>query len=221
MLNKNSIDEIYKKLDIPKYDKPLLEYNNGNWKWENKDFSRVPTLIEFRKMVDELKLSSEKMLVINGTGDPELEFIPTKEVKHGVYIHEPELYDLHTMDLDEKDYDFLMCNQTLEHVYNPFVALKTMNKHLRMGGYCYITVPCNNIPHDTPMHFYTGFTAVGLGTFFVEGGFEIIKLGQWGNYKAVETMFTDDWADYRKSSWNNEEKCPITSWCLGRKIEEV
>lgn len=215
MLTNEEIKDIYNKVDIPKYDGPKMEYNDGTWKWENKEFSRVISLIEFRKMSKELNLKSEKMLVINGEEDPEIEFIPTKDILHGVYIHDVK-YDLHKLDLENKDYDFIMCNQTLEHVCFPQIAMKNLYDHLLPGGYLYMNVPCNNIPHDTPFHYY-GFTSVGLGIQFKISNFEIVRLGQWGNIKTLTNMFNNKWEDYRNSEWNNDENCPAICWCLGRK----
>jgi len=218
MLTNEDIKYISDKIDVPKYDRAMMEYNNGRWRWEGKDFPRIPALIEFRKMVDELKLISKKMLILNDFDDPELEFIETDKIVSCVYDNNPSEYDLHIMDLDEKDFDFVMCNQTLEHLYNPYVCLKTINKHIRSGGYFYANVPSNNIPHSTPYHFFTGITSSGLGAMIVESGFEIVKLGQWGNSHNLIKLFTDGWIDYTKSIWDNDVDYPIICWVLARKL---
>ena len=35
-----------------KYNYLPLEFNNKNWKWENKDFPRVISLLEFKKFME-------------------------------------------------------------------------------------------------------------------------------------------------------------------------
>ena len=213
---------IHSKLYIPQYDETLTKYNDGQWEWENKAFTRITSLIEFRKMIKELGISSDKMLVMNGEGDSELEFITKEYVSYCNYVSNPDLYDLHTMDLDDKDFDFVICNQTIEHLYNPFVSVKNINSHMKMDGYFYATVPVNNMPHDTPIHFYTGFTAVGFGALVEECGFEVVKLGQWGNFEYLEKMFVENkWADYRQVSWKNDVTCPIDCWVLAKKVKDV
>jgi len=217
MLSITDIRRIHEKVYIPMYDRPLIELDDGNWRWEGKAFSRIPCLIEFRKIVEELGLCPKNMLVLNGAHDPEIEYTPSDRIVHGSHDEDPLKYDLHTMDLEEKTFDFIMCNQTLEHLYNPFKAMEVIHSHLEEGGLFFANAPVNNIPHDTPFHFYTGFTAVGIGALMVESGFDILKLGQWGNLKYLQDMFKNKWLDYKESSWENDPKCPVECWVLARK----
>lgn len=221
MLTNEDIIRIHNKVDMPQYNDDVMKYNDGNWKWEGKEFSRVVSLIEFRKMMWGKNIPIKNMLTMNSTNDPELEYVNADNITSYDYLSNPELYDLHTMDLDKKDYDFFMSNQTLEHLYDPLGALKNVNRHLESGGYLYMNVPCNNIPHDTPVHFYTGFTSVGLGALVELSGFEIVNLGQWGNSNGLIKLFTEGWVDYTKSDWNNEKECPMVCWVLARKIKEM
>ena len=71
-----------------------------------------------------------------------------------------------------------MLNQTLEHLYDPILCLNNVFNHMRTGGILYANVPAVNIPHLTPFHYYTGYTATGLGAVVKSAGFEILKIGQ-------------------------------------------
>ena len=218
MLNENQIEALYKKIDTPQYSSEYLKYDNKKWKWEGKDFPRISSLIYFIEMVQELHIEPQKMLSFNATHDPEIEYLKTSTLHNINYLDDKNKNDIHTFDLLEKDYDFVMLNQTLEHLYNPFKALLNVYNHMKMGGYIYINAPSNNKPHDVPNHFYTGFTATGLGALLVESGFEVLRLGQWGNLEYLKKIFEKGWTDYRENMWYNNKECPIICWVLARKF---
>jgi SAM-dependent methyltransferase len=132
-----------------------------------------------------------------------------------------EGYDLHTLSLPKKDYDFAMCNQIIEHLYDPILCLKNIYNHLKIGGMFYANVPTNNIPHSTPYHFYTGITPVGLGCMVTLAGFDILKIGQWGNREYLMKSYESLWPDYTYSHnpGKNEIDCPVITWVLAVKTQ--
>lgn len=225
-LKETDIVEIYEKYVKPnstgeyanRYVPLPLEKNIRNWKWEGKDFPRVIALLEFEKFVNEHNLASNKGLALNGI-DPEWEILPHQEITSINYVDNPKLYDLHIMDLLDKDFDFVMVNQTLEHVYDPIRCLKNVYTHMRKGGILYFGVPANNIPHETPFHFYTGITPTGAGAIVRAAGFKILSIGQWGNFEYLRKIFTThSWPDYRAlKNRVNDSKCPVITWVFARK----
>jgi SAM-dependent methyltransferase len=197
-----------------------FEKNRGPWLWENKDFSRVIALLEFERFVRFRGIVSEKALSINGQNDPEWLYMPTKTIVQIDYEKDPQRYDLHVLDLSEKDFDFVMVNQTLEHLYDPIRCLENIYKHMRKGGILYLNVPANNMSHNAPFHFYTGFTPTGLGAMVKLAGFEIMSIGQWGNIEYVQKMYgTNDWPDYRqlRNPGLNDSNCPVVVWIFAVK----
>jgi len=117
-----------------------------------------------------------------------------------------------------------MLNGTLEHLYNPILAVSNIYSHMIDGGMFYAYVPVDNRPHGEPFHFYTGITATGLGAIVKLAGFSILKLGQWGNseYFRIEgenRLHGLTWPDFRYSNTpgRNERSHPITAWCLAIK----
>jgi SAM-dependent methyltransferase len=152
------------------------------------------------------------------TTDPELEFI---SYTTSTYLPYPQ-FDRHTISTRHSSaFDFFLFNQTLEHLQNPFVAVKSIFDTLKPGGYCFTSVPTINIPHSTPYH-YGGYNPMGLAAMFVHAGFEITEMGQWGNLKYLTTIFTrQSWVGYNTLNQNgrvsNEENNVCQCWILARK----
>lgn len=226
-LSENDIYEIYVKYVKPNMNQeymhryvPLpLHKNNIPWKWENKDVGRVISLLEFERFVLENKLSCNKGLAINGA-DPEWYYLPYKKRIIINYEENPEKYDLHILDLPEKDFDFVIVNQTLEHLYNPIRCLKNIYKHMSVGGILYFNVPSINILHNTPFHYYTGFTPVGIGAIVKLAGFRILSIGQWGNLDLIKKIFeSNSWPDYRATETPglNNAGYPYIVWVFAEK----
>lgn len=198
-----------------------LHKNNLPWRWEDKDFPRVVALLEFERFVKDNNISCQKALSLNGSNDPEWYYIKTKQIIQANYEDDPVKYDLYTLNLPEKDFDFVMVNQTLEHVYDPIRCLENIYKHMRPGGILYLNVPANTIPHNTPFHFYTGYTPTGLGAVTQAAGFVILSIGQWGNVEYMTKMHGSNyWPDYRAltQAGFNDPLYPIITWIFAAKL---
>ncbi len=226
-LPNSTIEEIYKKHIKCNYTQeyknryvPLpLHKNSLPWAWEDKDFPRVISLLEFERFVKEHHITPNKGLAINGI-DPEWYYLPKGPVDHINYITNPIKYDLHILDLDANDYDFVMVNQTLEHVYNPLQCLKNIHRHMAPGGILYFNVPAMNIPHSEPYHYYTGLTPSGVGVLVTLAGFKILSIGQWGNVEYLNILNqTHRWPDYRqlKNPGLNDIRTPVITWVFAQK----
>lgn len=202
-----------------RYETLPLHRNTGSWKWEGKDLPRVIALLEFDRFIVQHNIVSKKGLAVNGL-DPEWDYIKSETIKEILYDEETENYDLHTLNLPEKDFDFVMVNQTLEHVYNPVLCLKNIYAHMRRGGILYLNVPVNSFLHGMPFHHYTGLTPVGLGTVVKAAGFRILTIGQWGNLEYLTHMHTSkEWPDYRRfnKAGLNDIDNPIITWIFAIK----
>lgn len=98
------------------------------------------------------------------------------------------------------------------------MALKTIYNYIKPGGYIYTSVPTINIPHMTPIH-YNGYNPMGLALLFLSTGFEIIEIGQWGNYDYISKLFKNhDWSDATQVSHINEERNVAQCWILAKKL---
>jgi len=234
-LSNDDVQRIYDTYVVPnvlpsdKYVPLPIEKNNKPWRWDNADFPRIIALLEFDEYVTTHKLHFEKALAFNSIGahgDPEYAYLSCENVVNIDYESNPEVFDLHNLQLDDTDFDFCMINQTLEHVYNPVKCLENIHKHLRPGGVFYCNVPVVNIPHTTPHHHYTGYTPTGLGCVAEAAGFEIMSIGTWGNREYILKLFaegkTQDWPTMKTMNTTNpglnDADCPVITWIFARKV---
>jgi SAM-dependent methyltransferase len=72
-------------------------------------------------------------------------------------------------------FDVVVCTQVLEHVSNPFLAMKEFRRVLREGGLLIATVPFVWEEHETP-HDYYRYTRYGIEHLAREAGFEHLEV---------------------------------------------
>jgi SAM-dependent methyltransferase len=189
-------------------------------KWFNCDFPRLASFFDFKDWISKYNLKHVKKLLATCSGDCELEYISYDSITVCNYLQDKK-YDLHTIDLDDKDYDMIIFNQTLEHLYNPFISMKNLYDHLKPGGYLYTTVPTINIPHQVPFHFW-GMTPTGLCTLCASVGFNILECGYWGNISYINHIFTHfGWPNTSNimidDTIENVDHCQSQTWILVQK----
>ena len=196
---------------------PSCPVKSWGYEWQDFDFPRVPCILDFRHWIQKHSIAPTTIAYTCKT-DPELEFITRMS---DTYLPYPE-YDLHKIsDRYVNAFDFFLFNQTIEHLQNPFVAVKSIYETLKPGGYCFTSVPTVNIPHTTPYH-YGGYNPMGLAMMFRLAGFDIVETGQWGNLEYLTTIFSkQSWVGYNSLHHNgrvtNEELNVCQCWILVRK----
>jgi SAM-dependent methyltransferase len=208
-------EEYFKKYEIlPPCPSAIFNYN-----WDGKDYPRCPCVLDFQEWVKKHNLDNVDHLAVTATNDPEIDFVNSFKTTEISYPP----YDLHTIsNYYKEEFDFFIFNQTLEHLYNPFEAVKQIYNTIKPGGYVFTSVPTINMPHSTPIHF-NGFTPMGLAMLFLSAKFDIIEIGQWGNYDYIKKMFeTHEWPDHIELQTpsgiiKNEEKNVCQCWILARK----
>jgi SAM-dependent methyltransferase len=212
--NKVKHDDSYYK----KYEKlPKCPIKSWNYSWQNFDFPRCWCVLDFKEWIEKYKINVETLGYTCDT-DPELEFIQYKNKQ----LLDYPTFDLHTINnFFDNYFDFFLFNQTLEHLYNPFMAVESIYKVIKPGGYVFTSVPTINIPHSTPIH-YNGFTPMGLATLFMSAGFEILEIGQWGNFEYINKLWsTHSWPGFEMLNHNgsviNEENNVCQCWILAKK----
>ena len=86
--------------------------------------------------------------------------------------------------IPEKDcyFDVILNTEVLEHVPEPIQAIKEMYRLLKPGGKLFITAPLNSFQHQTPYHFYGGFSRFWYERNLKEAGFGNIKVEQNGGF---------------------------------------
>jgi SAM-dependent methyltransferase len=215
-LNKVKLPSTYFK----KYENlPQCPIKSWNYDWSNHDFPRNWCVLDFIEWTNKYNLKNIEHLGYTYEADPELEFINSNKKT----LLEYPKYDLHKLPDNLNDiFDFFIFNQTLEHLYDPFEAVRQIYKIIKSGGYVFTSVPTLNIPHMTPIHF-NGFTPMGLAMLFKKVGFEIIEIGQWGNFEYIVKLWKSHyWPGYKDLNKNNiitnEENNVCQCWILAKKI---
>jgi SAM-dependent methyltransferase len=83
-------------------------------------------------------------------------------------------YDGHTFPFEDGTFNSVLCNQVLEHVFNPDKFLLEINRVVIEGGILLLTVPFVWDEHEQP-HDYARYTSFGLHALLIKNGFVILS----------------------------------------------
>lgn len=81
-------------------------------------------------------------------------------------------YDGNTFPFDAMSYDGIICNQVLEHVFNPDQFLQEIFRTLKPGGNLLMTVPFVWDEHEQPWD-YARYSSFGLRSLLERNGFVV------------------------------------------------
>jgi SAM-dependent methyltransferase len=73
----------------------------------------------------------------------------------------------------DKTFDSAVCNQVLEHIFNPEIFLGEVNRILRTGGKLLITVPFVWDEHEQPFD-YARYSSFGLNHLLLKKGLKVL-----------------------------------------------
>jgi len=83
-------------------------------------------------------------------------------------------YDGKKFPFDDASFDSVLCNQVLEHVFNPDEFLEQLNRVLKPNGSLLLTVPFVWDEHEQPYDF-ARYSSFGLRALLEKHGFRIIE----------------------------------------------
>jgi SAM-dependent methyltransferase len=89
------------------------------------------------------------------------------------------LYDGTTFPLESARFDAVVCNQVLEHVFNPEEFLGEIARVLKPGGRLLLTVPFVWDEHEQP-HDFARYTSFGLRHLLEGNGFRVVQQHKLG-----------------------------------------
>lgn len=75
---------------------------------------------------------------------------------------------------EPKTFDFVISTQVLEHINNQSIFLSEINRVLKSGSQCLMTVPFIGEEHEKPFDFFR-YTSFGIKETLQNYGFEIIE----------------------------------------------
>jgi len=143
-----------------------------------------------------------------------LQHLPWKSFDAVFY---PE-FDLLDPPAELPTYDVVICEQVLEHVADPALALRTLRRLTAPDGLLVVSTPFLVKPHYFP-HDYWRFTPEGLQLLLTNAGFEIEELRSWGNRFAVLANLGNRWVEWRP--WypkKNRIFNPVVVWAYARPV---
>jgi SAM-dependent methyltransferase len=115
----------------------------------------------------------------------------------------------------DRTYDVVFCEQVLEHVPDPWRAVRTLRDLCAPGGRVVVSTPFLIKIHPSPDDFWR-FTPHGLAVLLEGAGFEVPEVRSWGNRPAVVRNLRD-WAPHRPWRTLREERdLPLVVWAFAR-----
>jgi SAM-dependent methyltransferase len=90
-----------------------------------------------------------------------------------------DLYDGNKFPYENEVFDSVLCNQVLEHVFNPNEFLQEINRVLKTKGKLLLTVPFVWDEHEQP-YDYARYSSFGLRNLLEKNGFVICKYKKLG-----------------------------------------
>jgi len=87
--------------------------------------------------------------------------------------------DILNTQLPKNSFDTIICTQVFEHIQQPWLAVKEIQRLLKPNGKCILTAPFLEAYHADP-HDYFRYTQQGLESLFKNENFKIIESGIMG-----------------------------------------
>lgn len=155
---------------------------------------RQVLIIHFKELLSVVKLQKIRVLVLGGSNtDPEVKIL--REFFHTEIYYsslepedEPRFFYLDLNDLVKKSnlqFDFILCSQVLEHVWNFNIAALNIRNLLKPKGIAWITVPANNFPHGSPDYYIAGFSETFLVKLFESVQLDVLTYGTLSNKRVA------------------------------------
>lgn len=165
------------------------------------NYSRVVSLAHFARSVDRLGLAAQAHVgIVSGTlREWELAFLKPQRVTVLAFDSDPANdLDISWCDRPPQNFSLTICNQVLEHVFNPHVAFRNLVHHTAPGGHLYVTIPTINCIHGEPHFYSSGFHPRFLERLAQESEVELVEVGSWGSYKYMINAVTGYWLSERQ-----------------------
>lgn len=133
--------------------------------------------------ISELSANIQGHLLDVGCGTKPYRTLFNVEAYRGLDIDSPitrdrgmadDLYDGKKFPYQDGTFNSALCNQVLEHVFNPDEFLTEINRVMKSGGKLLLTVPFVWDEHEQP-YDYARYSSFGLKALLEKNGFKIIS----------------------------------------------
>jgi SAM-dependent methyltransferase len=112
-----------------------------------------------------------------------------------------KFYDGTTFPVDDSEFNVVLCNQVLEHVFNPIEFMQEIYRVLMPNGKLIITVPFVWDEHEQPFD-YARYTSFGLKALLEENGFKIVTHEKIGDDASILFQLTNAYLYKVTIKWN-------------------
>jgi SAM-dependent methyltransferase len=112
---------------------------------------------EFEKIVEDYDKEGYKILEIgSGTKSRKKQFKNAKFTATDIILNYgvDSVQDVTNLKLKDKEFDLVLCENVLEHIYNHQKAIKEMYRVLKKGGKTFIVTPFSFPLHDEPYDYF-------------------------------------------------------------------
>ena len=133
-----------------------------------------------------------KVLSIGGGGKEPKRFPTMINLNIDAFPNVDIIGDAHNVPLLDNSLDGIICNAVLEHLRDPYLAVKEMRRILKRGGYVYTEVPFIQPYHGYPRD-YQRYTLFGLENLFSFEGFSKIESGVVSGPSSTISHLTRDY----------------------------
>ena len=210
---KNLINElfVYKDIAVRQIKNFFLVFNSSysyrlsNLAWKTRN---EWTIDQLRKLA-----KGSKILDVGAGSAPYKQFLKHCRYTSQDFCQTPGLNygkidvisDIRSIPLADKSFDAVLCTEVLEHVPYPAEALREMSRLLKSGGKLILTAPLGSGLHQTPYHFYGGFTRYWYQKFLPENNLTVESIEYSGGlyWHIIELLWRSQGiteALYKKSS---------------------
>ena len=133
--------------------------------------------------------------------------------------HHPE-FDVCTQYSGEPICDVVTCEQVLEQVAEPVVAVRSMAAMLRAGGRLIVSTPflLRVHPHSED---YWRFTRSGLQRQLEHAGLQVDSVESWGNRRVVRANLRAGAPDRPWRSMADDPHTPVVVWAVATRPDNV
>jgi hypothetical protein len=161
------------------------------------NYPRVVSLAWLQKVLTHLgrKEFASVGIVSGSRAEPELGLVVAREVALLNFQEDPA-YDLDASWEHQapRNFALTLCNQVLEHVFNPHLAFRNLVHHTRAdGGLIFVSIPTINCIHGEPHFYSSGYHPRFLERLARANDLGVIGIGFWGTPKYMVHAVSGVW----------------------------
>lgn len=123
-------------------------------------------------------------------------------------------YDGNTFPVESESFDSALCNQVLEHVFNPDAFLSEIHRVLKPDGKLLLTVPFVWDEHEQPFD-YARYSSFGLEALLDKNGFRVIQHEKMGADASILFQLINAYLYKVSAGWHKYIRLTFTVVVMG------